>query len=92
MVLARITGVIGVGRNFIKFEVETLGSSFRDEIPCKKDDHFFFSGCFPPFLLSSLQVFLLSQVLEINERLCRCRGREDCQLIVGRLFAICLEV
>ena len=36
LVLARITGVIGVGRNFVKFGLETLGSSFRDEIPVKK--------------------------------------------------------
>jgi hypothetical protein len=33
LVLARITGVVGVGCNFVKFRVETLGSSFRDEIP-----------------------------------------------------------
>ena len=36
MVLARITGIVGVGRNFIKLGVETLGSSFRDEIPVKR--------------------------------------------------------
>jgi hypothetical protein len=35
-VLARITGVVGVGRNFVKFRVEMLGSSFRDEIPVKR--------------------------------------------------------
>ena len=34
--LARITGIVGVGHNFIKFGVETLGSSFRDEIPVKR--------------------------------------------------------
>jgi hypothetical protein len=33
LVLVRITGVVGVGCNFVKFGVETLGSSFRDEIP-----------------------------------------------------------
>jgi hypothetical protein len=36
LVLARITGIVGVGPNFIKFGVETLGSSFRDEIPVKR--------------------------------------------------------
>jgi hypothetical protein len=36
LVLARITGIVGVGCNFIKFGVETLGSSFRDEIPVKR--------------------------------------------------------
>ena len=36
LVLVRITGIVGVGRNFVKFGVETLGSSFRDEIPVKK--------------------------------------------------------
>jgi hypothetical protein len=36
LVLARITGIVGVGHNFIKFGVETLGSSFRDEIPVKR--------------------------------------------------------
>jgi hypothetical protein len=36
LVLARITGIVGVGRNFIKFGVETLGSSFRNEIPVKR--------------------------------------------------------
>jgi hypothetical protein len=36
LVLARITGIVGVGRNFIKYGVETLGSSFRDKIPVKK--------------------------------------------------------
>jgi hypothetical protein len=36
LVLARITGIVGVGCNFIKFGVETLGSSFRDKIPVKR--------------------------------------------------------
>jgi hypothetical protein len=36
LVLARITGVVGVGHNFIKFGVDTLGSSFRNEIPVKR--------------------------------------------------------
>ena len=36
LVLVRITGVVGVGCNFIKFGVETLGSSFMDEIPVKR--------------------------------------------------------
>jgi hypothetical protein len=36
LVLARVTGIVGVGRNFIKFGVETLGSSCRNEIPVKR--------------------------------------------------------
>jgi hypothetical protein len=36
LVLVRITGVVGVGRNFIKFGVETLGSSFRNKIPVRR--------------------------------------------------------
>ena len=36
LVLARITGIVGVGCNFIKFGVETLGSSFRNKIPVKR--------------------------------------------------------
>jgi hypothetical protein len=36
LVLARITGIVGVGHNFIKFGVETLGSSFRNKIPVKR--------------------------------------------------------
>ena len=36
LVLARITGVVGVGRNFIKFGVDTLGSSFRNKIPVRR--------------------------------------------------------
>jgi hypothetical protein len=36
LVLARITGIVGVRCNFVKFGVETLGSSFRDEIPVKR--------------------------------------------------------
>jgi hypothetical protein len=36
LILARITGMVGVGRNFIKFGVETLGSFFRNEIPVKR--------------------------------------------------------
>ena len=36
LVLARITRVVGVGRNFVRFGVETLGSSFRDKIPVKR--------------------------------------------------------
>jgi hypothetical protein len=36
LVLARITEIVGVGRNFIKFGVEMLGSSFRDKIPVKR--------------------------------------------------------
>jgi hypothetical protein len=35
-VLVRITGIVGVGRNFVKFGVEMLGSSFRDNIPVKR--------------------------------------------------------
>jgi hypothetical protein len=35
-VLARITRIVGVGRNFVKFGVETSGSSFRDNIPVKR--------------------------------------------------------
>ena len=31
LVLARITGVVGVRHNFVKFGVEMLGSSFRDD-------------------------------------------------------------
>jgi hypothetical protein len=33
LVLARITKVVGVGRNFVKFGVEVLGSASKDEIP-----------------------------------------------------------
>jgi hypothetical protein len=36
LVLATIMGIVGVGHNFIKFGVETLGSPFRDEIPVKR--------------------------------------------------------
>jgi hypothetical protein len=36
LVLAKVTGVVGVGRNFVKFGVEMLGSSFRDKIPVKR--------------------------------------------------------
>jgi hypothetical protein len=36
LVLARVTGIVGVGCNFVKFGVEMLGSSFRDEIPVKR--------------------------------------------------------
>ena len=36
LVLARITGVVGAGCNFVKFGVETLGSSFRDKISVKR--------------------------------------------------------
>jgi hypothetical protein len=34
--LVKITEVVGVGRNFIKFGVETLGSSSRDEVPVQR--------------------------------------------------------
>jgi hypothetical protein len=36
LVLARVTGIVGVGHNFVKFGVEMLGSSFRDEIPVER--------------------------------------------------------
>jgi len=36
LVLVKVTGVVGVGCNFVKFRVETLGSSSRDEIPVKR--------------------------------------------------------
>jgi hypothetical protein len=36
LVLAKITGVVGVGCNFVKLGVETLGSSFRDKMPVKR--------------------------------------------------------
>ena len=34
--LVKITKVVGVGRNFIKFGVETLGSSSKDEVPVRR--------------------------------------------------------
>jgi hypothetical protein len=34
--LVKITKVVGVGRNFIKFGVETLGSASKDEIPVQR--------------------------------------------------------
>jgi hypothetical protein len=56
-VLARITGIVRVGCNFIKFGVETLGSSFRNEIPVKR-----MIVSFPPdvFHLSRSQRFKCS--------------------------------
>jgi len=36
LVLAKVTSVVGVGHNFVKFGVEMLGSSSRDEIPVKR--------------------------------------------------------
>jgi hypothetical protein len=57
LVLARITGIVGVGCNFVKFWVETLGSSFRNEIPVKR-----MIISFPPdvFRLSRSQHFKCS--------------------------------
>jgi hypothetical protein len=34
--LVKITKVVGVGCNFIKFRVETLGSASKDEIPVRR--------------------------------------------------------
>jgi len=34
--LVKITKVVGVGCNFIKFGVETLGSASKDEIPVQR--------------------------------------------------------
>jgi hypothetical protein len=34
--LVKITKVVGVGHNFIKFRVETLGSASKDEIPVQR--------------------------------------------------------
>jgi len=70
LVLVRITGTVGVGCNFIKFGVENLGSSFRNKIPVKRMIVSFSPRRFPPFLLSTLQMFLPSLVLEINEGFC----------------------
>ena len=100
LVLARITGIVGVGWNFIKFGVETLGSSFRDEIPVNR--MIIFLRTFSAFLAlnaSSVSSFLgfwnwwetLLMWTGSLMGLMR-RGREDCQLIMGRLFAICFEV
>jgi hypothetical protein len=36
LVLASITGIVGVGCNFVKFGVEMLGSSFRNKILVKR--------------------------------------------------------
>jgi hypothetical protein len=69
LVLARITGIVGVGRNFIKFGVDTLGSSFRNEIPVRRmivsipPDVFFltrsqrFKRSFFPWFLKSMRDF-----------------------------------
>jgi hypothetical protein len=70
LVLARITGIVGVGHNFVKFGVETVGSSFRNEIPVKR-----MIISFPPdvFRLSRSQHFKHSffpWFFEVNERLC----------------------
>jgi hypothetical protein len=54
LVLARITGVVGVGRNFIKFGVDTLGSSFGipPDIFCLSRSQCFKHSYFPWFLKS----------------------------------------
>jgi hypothetical protein len=57
--LVNITMVVGVGRNFIKFVVETLGSTSKDKIPvgriiisCSPDGfHLTRSQCFKHYFL-----------------------------------------
>jgi hypothetical protein len=101
LVLARITGVVGVGCNFVKFGVEVLGSSVRDEIPVKRMIVSFSLDIFRITHFQCLKCFFFPRFLKSMKDFADAdrifdglmwRGREDCQLIIGRLFAICLEV
>jgi hypothetical protein len=92
LVLARITGIVGVGHNFVKFGVETLGSSFRNKIPVKRmmvsfsPDIFclsrsqHFKCSFFPWFLKSMRDFADA---EKQNRLAADYGRIICNMFGG---------
>jgi hypothetical protein len=65
LVLVRITGVVGVGGNFVKFGVETLGSSFRDKIPVTRMIVFFSPNIFCLTHFQHLKHFFFPRFLKL---------------------------
>jgi hypothetical protein len=65
LVLARITRVVGVGCNYVKFGVETLGSSVKDEIPVKRMIVSFSLDIFRLTRVQHLKCFLFCRFLKL---------------------------
>ena len=63
--LVRITKVVGVGCNFIKFGVETLGSSSKDEVPVQRIIISFFSDDFHLTCIQCLKHYFFHRFLKL---------------------------
>jgi hypothetical protein len=64
LVLVRITRVVGVGRNFVKFGVEALGSTSKGEIPVKRMIVSFSPDVLRLTRLQRLKLFLFRRFLK----------------------------
>ncbi|KIM81474.1 hypothetical protein PILCRDRAFT_8819 [Piloderma croceum F 1598] len=78
--LVKITEVVGVGCNFIKFGVETLGSSSKDEVPHFK--HYFF--CW--FLTSMQDIVDVERVWDESEVMVQDDLNTDYGKLLGEMF------
>jgi hypothetical protein len=65
LALVRITGVVGVGCNYVKFGVEVLGSPFKDEIPVKRMIVSFSPDIFCLTCLQHLKCFFFHRFLKL---------------------------
>lgn len=62
--MARITRVVGVGQNFIKFGVEVLGSSSKGEIPMQRMIVSFLPGTFHLTCIQCLKLLFFHKFLK----------------------------
>ena len=65
LVLAKITRVVGVGHNFVKFGVEVLGSTSKGKIPVKRLIVSFSPDILRLTLLQRLKLFLFHRFLKL---------------------------
>jgi hypothetical protein len=95
LALARITGVVGVGHNVIKFGVETLGSSVKDKIPAKRMVVSFSLDIFCLTCIQRLKCFFFHRFLKLMRDFAdedrvwdgfTWRGREDHGKIICDMF------
>jgi hypothetical protein len=97
--LVKITKVVGVGHNFLKFEDETLGSSSKDEVPVHRIiisfslDGFHLSHCqclkhylFHWFLTSMRDIVDVERVWDESEVMAQEDLNADYGKLLGEMF------
>ncbi|KIM80363.1 hypothetical protein PILCRDRAFT_9562 [Piloderma croceum F 1598] len=83
MRLAKITEAVGVGHNFIKFGVEMLESSSKDEVPVQRRfKHYFFRW----FLTSMKDIADVERVWDESEVMAKDDLNVDYGKLLGEMF------